>query len=163
MIINSKTAEQIAKSLGLEVPEITPVFEKLDTDDNEKRLKNALKSLPTPAAFTDAKIALRKLRKENGSKTDTELKLIYRLAVWESFCVETYSQIAQCPTFNIIHKAFKEIKTLDYSWQSIGYKYLKLNTADIKSMVSFWGEPQNHSTLNEKYNDVYRYYELKCK
>ena len=116
-----------------------------------------------PEAFNDAKIALRKIRKENRSDNDTELKLIYKLAVWESFCIEPYSDIAECPTFNILEKAFKEVKTLAYSWNDIGYKKLNLNSSDIKAMVLFWGEPTAHSTLNEKYGSIYRSYELKLK
>ena len=136
MTINSKTAKSIAESLGLDY-DVTPVFEKIQTEDNAKRLKNALKALPVPAGFSDAKIALRKLRKENGTTTDAELKMLYKLAVWESFCTEYYSEVAQCPAFNILEKAFKEVKKLEYDWNTIGYKKLKLNSSDIKAMVSF--------------------------
>lgn len=163
MTINSKNYAQIAKSLGIEVDELTPVFEKNENADNQTRLKNALKSLPLPSAFSDAKYTLRKIMKENNSQDDTELKFIYRLAVWESFCIEPYSEIAECPTFNILEKAFKKVKELDYSWNEIGYKQLKLNNSDIKAMISFWGEPDGHSSLNEKYNNLYKSYELKLK
>ncbi|MBO4729729.1 MAG: hypothetical protein J5631_15050 [Spirochaetaceae bacterium] len=161
MTINSKNASQIAKYLDIEYTELTPVFERIPNADNTTRLRNALKSLPLPAAFSDSKIALRKIRKENDSQTDIELKMIYKLAVWESFCIEPYSETAQCPSFNILEKAFKEVKTLSYDWNSIGYKYLKLNSSDIKAMISFWGEPSKHSTLHEKYNELYKSYERK--
>lgn len=162
MIINRENAEQIAKELGIDYNN-SPIFTRIKTEDNQLRLHNAISSLPLPAAFNDAKITLRKIRKENNSTDDTELNLIYKLAIWESFCVTSYSKIAECPTYNILEAAFEEVKMLEYDWNSFGYEKLNLLKSDIKAMVAIWGEPKKHTTLNKKYNDLYRKYELKCK
>lgn len=162
MTINRDNAEQIAQGFGIDYKN-SPIFARIQTEDNQLRLQNALSVLPLLAAFNDAKIALRKIRKENNSTDDAELQLIYKLAIWESFCITSYSKIAECPTFNILELAFEEVKKLEYDWNAFGYEKLNLLKSDIKAMLSFWGEPKKHTTLNRKYNALYKEYELKCK
>ncbi|MBR5932382.1 MAG: DUF4236 domain-containing protein [Treponema sp.] len=140
-----------------------PVKQKKEIDITaiKARYENALKSLPTPAAFSDAKICLRQLYKKN--QKEQILKKLYNLAVIESFIQNQYSEIAKCPSFRIMEKAFPTIKTLPIYWNDIGYKKLNLNTSDITVMRELWGEPENHTTFYEKYKDLYKDIEIKLK
>lgn len=124
------------------------------------RLEHALSCLPVPHAFYVTVRLFRKIKKEKLLKD----KEMYRLAVIYSFINEPYSKIASCPSYNVLLLAYKKISKMTFDYNVFGYKKLTLlNKSDIKELVSFYGEPRQHSSLNEVENELYKYYELKAK
>ena len=73
-----------------------------------------------------------------------------------------YSEYCQCPGYNIIEiMPAHLIEGLSYTYNDIGYNELTLlGKTDIKELVSLWGEPEHHSTLNKMYHDVWHKYEV---
>ena len=101
----------------------------------EKRLALAIENLPLPASFREAAIATRAL---------------IRLKE---------------PGYNVVESVpGKKLKGLPFSYKSLGYTKLELlNKTDIKWLSELWGEPEEHTTLHEMHNDVWREYEGKLK
>ncbi len=53
------------------------------------------------------------------------------------------------------------MKSLPFTYDRLGYNQLPLLTkADTKWLVSLWGEPASHSTLNKVYRDLWNSYEV---
>lgn len=89
---------------------------------------------------------------------------MYRLAVIYSFINEPYSKIVGCPSYNVLLLAYKTLSKMTFDYNVFGYEKLTLlNNCDIKELVSFYGEPRQHFSLNEVEKELYKYYELKAK
>ena len=157
--INRDNAEQIAEELGFEYKN-TPIWNKTNSGWKE-RYKNALSAMPIPKAFSEIKICLRQMYKE--TQEEKYLRDLYSYSVLESFIQEPYSEIAQCPTFEILNKVFKKLKDFPTDWKTIGYEKLKLNKSDIKTMIELWGIPERHTSFHELYIDLYNKTELSLK
>lgn len=124
------------------------------------RLEHALSCLPVPRTFYVAVRLFRKIKKEKLLKD----KEMYRLTVIYSFINEPYSKIAGCPSCNVLLLVYKTLSKMTFYYNVFGYKKLTLlNKSDIKELVGFYGEPRQHSSLNEVENELYKYYELKAK
>lgn len=164
-VVNRNNAEAIARELGIQVDAVSPIFTPLEKNmDIRIQLEHALSCLPVPRAFYVAVRLFRKIKKEKLLKDYEELKEIYRLAVIYSFINEPYSKIAGCPSYNVLLLAYKKISKMTFDYNVFGYEKLTLlNKSDIKELVSFYGEPRQHSSLNEVENELYKYYELKAK
>ena len=128
-----------------------------------QRLQLALENLPLPAAFREAAVAIRALIKDklrkNSDFTD-EIALIYWLAAVESFGLP-YSELLHEPGFNVLESIpGNVVKALPFSYQKLGYKHLSLlNKTDIKWCILYWGEPEQHTTLNALHTHVWQKYE----
>lgn len=132
-------------------------------DNPRKRLLLSIKNLPLPAAFKESAIATRALIKEkrkNNEEQQEELELLYWLSAINSFH-KPYSHKAETPGYNIIKMiTFDKIKILNFSYKNLGYKYLDLlNKTDIRWIVESWGEPENHTTLNDIHIQLWERYE----
>jgi hypothetical protein len=133
----------------------------------EKRLALAIANLPLPASFREAAIASRALirdKRKQKIKYDEELALLYWLAAINSFSIP-YSDVLKEPGYNVVESVpGKKLKGLPFSYQSLGYKKLELlNKTDVKWLSELWGEPEEHITLHEMHNDIWREYEGKLK
>ncbi|KTD70378.1 hypothetical protein Lste_0629 [Legionella steelei] len=129
-----------------------------------ERLQTAINNLPLPAAFREGITALRTIireKKKNNMGFNNELKLMYWLAAIDSFSIPS-SERCNCPGYNIIESIpGKEIKSLTFEYDTLGYKHLKLlKISDIKLLVSSWGQPSNHTTLHKIYQPLWHEYEL---
>lgn len=132
-------------------------------DNPEKRLKIAIENLPLPAAFREAAIALRaKIRSKRKVKInfDSELEMLYLLAVIESFSIP-YSRNLETPGYNVMEFTPAEvIKNLPFSYTDLGFEKLELlNKTDKKLLVDCWGKPKKHSTLHKLHYDVWLKFE----
>jgi len=95
--------------------------------------------------------------------SDKEIMQYYDNTVKSSLCVP-YSEYCECPGLNILDIIPKRvINSLAYTYNDIGYEKLNLPKSIIKRLVDLWGEPKQHSTLNELYQDVWHKYEIKYK
>ncbi|CAM4020758.1 MULTISPECIES: hypothetical protein [Pseudoalteromonas] len=135
--------------------------------DPEKRLALAIENLPLPASFREAAIATRALirdKRKQKIEYEEELALLYWLAAINSFSIP-YSDVLKEPGYNVIESVpGKKLKELPFSYKSLGYNELELlNKTDIKWLSDLWGEPEEHTTLHEMHNDVWRNYESKLK
>ncbi|WP_308687292.1 hypothetical protein [uncultured Treponema sp.] len=132
--------------------------------DYEERLKNALSEIPLPAAYREAAVALRGLRRTYSENAERYIKQLYDLAVKNSLSID-YSDFCEYPGYNILETIPEAvISSLEYTYNEIGYEKLSLLTAtDIKAVTGLWGEPKSHKTLNEKYHKLWHDYELKYK
>ncbi|ALO44923.1 hypothetical protein [Pseudohongiella spirulinae] len=133
----------------------------------EKRLALALENLPLPGAFREAAIALRGIIREKKKKKEDfekDLSLMYWLIAIESFSIP-YSDYLQQPGFNVIESMpGAAIQSLPFSYEKLGYTKLKLaSKTDAKWFVEAWGEPVQHTTLNQLHNDVWKRYERETK
>lgn len=128
----------------------------------KERLEKALSLIPLPNAYWEAAIALRGLRRTDKDNADKYLEQLYDVAVKNSLYI-AYSEYCECPGYNIIETIpATVVNELEYSYKEIGYEKLTiLNKTDIKAITELWGEPDNHSTLNEKYKELWRGYEMK--
>lgn len=135
--------------------------------DPEKRLALAIENLPLPGAFREAAIATRALirdkRKQN-IEYEEDLAILYWLAAINSFSIP-YSDVLKEPGYNVVESVpGKKLKGLPFSYKSLGYRKLELlNKTDIKWLSELWGEPEEHTTLHDMHNDVWREYEYKLK
>lgn len=132
--------------------------------DYEERLKNALSEIPLPAAYREAAVALRGLRRTDSENSERYIKQLYDLAVKNSLSID-YSDFCEYPGYNILETIPEAvISSLEYTYNEMGYEKLSLLTAtDIKAVTGLWGEPKSHKTLNEKYHKLWHDYELKYK
>ncbi|MGC7893687.1 hypothetical protein [Vibrio anguillarum] len=132
-----------------------------------KRLSLAVENLPLPGAFKEAAIAIRALIREKKKQKNTyeeELAFLYWLAAIDSFSIP-YSEALKEPGYNVIESIpGNKIKSLPFSYKSLGYKKLNLlNKTDIKWFIEQWGEPESHKTLHEIHNSIWCEYENKLK
>lgn len=132
-------------------------------DDSQKRLQIAMKVLPLPAAFHEAAISVRAMirdAKKDKRSTGRQLELLYWLAAVSSFSVP-YAERSRQPGFNVMEVGSgAEIAALPFNYDSLGYEKLDLLTATDKHAIAVaWGEPGNHSTLNELHRDAWERYE----
>ena len=132
--------------------------------DYEEKLKSALSEIPLPAAYREAAVALRGLRRTDSENSERYIKQLYDLAVKNSLSID-YSDFCEYPGYNILETIPEAvISSLEYTYNEMGYEKLSLLTAtDIKAVTGLWGEPKSHKTLNEKYHKLWHDYELKYK
>ncbi len=128
-----------------------------------ERLGIAMKMLPLPEAFRDAALAVRTLiREANKAKepTDRLVELLYWLAAIASFGIP-YAERTRQPGANVMEVASgAEIASLPFTYGELGYTRLDLLTAtDRQTIVTAWGEPGEHSTLNELHPELWARYE----
>lgn len=138
--------------------------DKLDrgkTQTPEARLQNARKSMPLPAAFKEAAIALRALvrerRKQKQDYTDL-LSELHRTAAQENFLGSTlYLEEIQEPGYNVAASIPREIwESLDIPYHEIGYEELDLlNKTDKKWLVETWGDPARHRSARQLHAEVW--------
>ncbi|MFL1906790.1 hypothetical protein [Plesiomonas shigelloides] len=133
----------------------------------EKRLVLAIENLPLPAAFREAAIATRALirdKRKQKIEYEEELAILYWLAAINSFHIP-YSDVLKEPGYNVVESIpGKKLKELPFSYKALGYSKLELlNKTDVKWLCEHWGEPDDHTTLHEIHNDVWREYEGKLK
>lgn len=131
-------------------------------DDPEARLKIAMDNLPLPGAFKQAMISLRamiRIKKKNKEDFLPDLKQLYFLASVFSFYIPRCEEL-NLPGYNIFERVPGSMfKNLDIKYSDIGYEHLELlNKTDIKWITEEWGEVENHTTLNIKYNHIWNEY-----
>lgn len=136
-------------------------------DDSEKRLALAIENFPLPASFREAAIATRALirnKRKQKIEYEEELALLYWIAAINSFSIP-YSDVLKEPGYNVVESVpGKKLKGLPFSYNTLGYiKLGLLNKTDVKWLCELWGEPDEHTTLHEMHNDVWREYEGKLK
>lgn len=129
----------------------------------QKRYDTALLYLPFPAAFNEAISVLRmdiRQQRKNKENYQAHLDRLYQLAVWFSFCDISYVPEVPCVGYFVFeHIVGSKITSLPFSYDEIGYEKLpSLGKSDIKLLVEHYGEPKNHSTLNEKYQHLWTSY-----
>lgn len=124
-------------------------------DDPIKRYEVAQEFLPWPLGFKESVLALRAIIREK-KKADIdyepELLALYKLAVWDSFCPKYSDRVGEngFKVFDALPGG--KVTSLEIDYQKVGYSQLKLLTkTDIKMLVALYGEPKQHSTLNELY------------
>jgi hypothetical protein len=137
------------------------------SDNPIARLQLSIDNLPLPAAFREALIAIRaliRLKRAKSESCEDEITLLYFLAAIYSFSVP-YSEMLKEPGFNVIESMPGDIfKNLPFTYKELGYENLSLlNKTDKKFLIELWGEPEQHSTLNNIHNSLWRKYELKLK
>lgn len=129
-------------------------------EDPNQRYQVAQEFLPWPIGFKESVLALRAIiRDKNKANLDykPDLLSLYHLAAWESFCPKQCESIEE-PAF----KVFEQIPgglvaDLPVDYQQLGYEQLKLLTkTDAKMLVNLYGEPNQHSTLNQLYAEVWQ-------
>jgi hypothetical protein len=123
-----------------------------------------LKILPLPAAFREVKSVLKKMIKEkNAIQEDTQelYELLYGFGVLSSMGIP-YSERLEMPGYNIFEiMPGGSLLKLPMPYKEIGYEKLELNKSVCKALRELWGTPNNHSTLNEYYPEIWEYYEKK--
>ena len=89
-----------------------------------------------------------------------ELSFLYWLAALRSFMLD-YAPILQEPGFNVFEAMpGRRLGSLQFSYAELGYRELTLlNKTDVKWLVSEWGEPSSHTTMNTLYRDLWDRYE----
>lgn len=129
-------------------------------EDPNKRYQVAQQFLPWPIGFKESVLALRAIiRDKSKANLDykSDLLSLYHLAAWESFCPKQCESLDD-PAF----KVFEQIPGglvagLPVDYQQLGYQQLKLVTkTDAKMLVELYGEPKQHSTLNQLYTEVWQ-------
>lgn len=129
-------------------------------EDPSQRYQVAQKFLPWPLGFKESVLALRAIIRDK-KKTDvdyeSDLLSLYHLAAWESFCPKQCESIDE-PAFKIFDQIpGGVVADLEVDYQQLGYEQLKLVTkTDAKMLVSLYGEPKQHSTLNQLYAEVWQ-------
>ena len=128
-------------------------------NDNAKRLKMALKELPLPAAFDESAKAIRSIirdKKKQNISFDDELKFLYKLACVRSFMLD-YAQRLKQPGYNVmVNIPGGLLFDLEMDYQKIGIEELNLLTKTDKSlMIEKWGIPNNNSSMNKLYNELW--------
>jgi hypothetical protein len=117
-------------------------------DDPDQRYAMARRHLPLPAAWREMAVALRmKIRKARKEKTGYEdlLGELHHLAAMSSYA--GYGIIQRIP--------YARLAALDLSYDRIGFDRLDLlGATDGKWMRELWGEPSDHSTAAELYEDM---------
>jgi hypothetical protein len=125
---------------------------------------DTLKNLPLPAAFREVKSILQKMIKEKKALQENTIELyeiLYNIGILYSMCIP-YSEKLTMPGYNIfeIMPGGSLIK-LPMPFNEIGYEKLGFNKSTCKMFQELWGNPNNHTTLNEYYPEIWNYYENK--
>ncbi len=133
--------------------------------DPAKRLALALASLPLPAGFREAAVAVRALiraKRKANEAFDEELTLLYWLAALRSFMLD-YAPRLREPGFNVIEAIpGQRLRSLHYTYSQLGYRdLLLLNKTDVEWLTAAWGEPASHSTRHALCKEVWDEYETK--
>lgn len=129
-------------------------------EDPSQRYQVAQQFLPWPIGFKESVLALRAMIRDK-RKADIdykpELLSLYHLAAWESFCPKQCESIDE-PAFKVFEQIPGGLITaLPVDYQQLGYQQLKLMTkTDAKMLVNLYGEPKQHSTLNQLYAEVWQ-------
>jgi len=135
-------------------------------ESSDKRLAFALKNLPLPAAFRECFIALRAIisvKKKSDEKTDNEYKFLYKLGAVLSMYIP-YSEKKEQPGYNVMVKIpGGMLLKLPTPYDLFGYEKMGFSKTDCKAFVSLWGEPKNHTTMNEFYHEIWEKYENKLR
>ena len=129
-------------------------------EDPSQRYQVAQKFLPWPLGFKESVLALRAIirdKKKADVDYESDLLSLYHLAAWESFCPKQCESIDE-PAFKIFDQIpGGVVADLEVDYQQLGYEQLKLVTkTDAKMLVSLYGEPNQHSTLNQLYAEVWQ-------
>lgn len=132
-------------------------------DKPDERLAMAMAHLPLPAAFSEAAVALRamiRIKKKEGVEWQQDLTHLYNLAAWESFTLP-YAPRLERPGMVVTESIpGLVVCNLEFSYKKLGYLQLQiLNKTDHKWLVEAWGEPDQHTTLNELHRAVWDHYE----
>lgn len=135
----------------------------VNPDNLQKRYDLAIERLPLPAFFREAVTVLRmdiKQQIKNGEDYLAHLQRLYNLAVWFSFCDMSREERVPCVGFVIFeHIIGSVITSLPFTYSEIGYEKLSLlKKTDVRLLVKNYGEPENHTTLNEKYRTLWESY-----
>ena len=128
---------------------------------NEDRFNVNYSSLPCPASFRNAAVALRKnikILKAQNMPIKNELIILYNLAVWQSFNFGDYVPEYQCTGHSVLETInFDSIKTLPFAYSQVGINKLPLlNTSDKKIFISEWGAASSHLTLVDLYQPIHQ-------
>ncbi|MDW9735743.1 hypothetical protein GOC00_08495 [Sinorhizobium meliloti] len=117
-------------------------------DDPDQRYSLARRHLPLPAAWREMAVSLRmKIRKTRKEKVGYEdhLRELHHLASMSSYA--GYGYIQRVP--------YARLSSLDLSYDRMGCDRLDLlGATDRKWMREQWGEPEDHSTAAELYEDM---------
>lgn len=129
-------------------------------EDPNQRYQVAQEFLPWPIGFKESVLALRAMirdKRKADIEYDSELLSLYHLAAWESFCPKQCNSLEE-PAFKVFEKIPGGLVTaLPVDYQQLGYEQLKLLTkTDAKMLVSLYGEPKQHSTLNQLYAETWQ-------
>lgn len=129
-------------------------------EDPSQRYQVAQKFLPWPLGFKESVLALRAIirdKKKADVDYESDLLSLYHLAAWESFCPKQCESIDE-PAFKVFDQIpGGVVADLEIDYQQLGYEQLKLVTkTDAKMLVSLYGEPNQHSTLNQLYAEVWQ-------
>ena len=132
-------------------------------DDPMKRIELGLSFLPYPAAFSESCKGIRKLISERSrlkQNIDVELESLYQLAVIHSMLVP-YSEKLNVAGYNVMEMIPGNLLfNLNFTYSDIGYEKIQLlGKSDITKLVTLYGQPKRHSTLNEMYRDIWDKYE----
>lgn len=141
-----------------------PNYIKKHKDNSAKRYEVAQQFLPWPLGFKESVLALRAIirdKKKADEDFESELLSLYKLAAWESFCPK-YCETLQEPGFKVFDQIpGGKISALPIDYQRLGYKQLKLIIkTDAKMLVSLYGEPKQHTTLNQLFAEVWHQAEI---
>lgn len=141
-----------------------PNYIKKHKDNPAKRYEVAQQFLPWPLGFKESVLALRAIirdKKKADEDYESELLSLYKLAAWESFCPK-YCETLQEPSFKVFDQIpGGTITALPIDYQQLGYKQLKLIIkTDAKMLVSLYGEPKQHTTLNQLFAEVWHQAEI---
>jgi hypothetical protein len=115
-----------------------------------------------PAAFGAIKSILQEMikeKKERQEDTQELYEMLYSFGALSSMGIP-YSEKLEMPGYNVfeIMPGGSLIK-LPMPYAEIGYERLGFNKSICKSLQELWGIPSNHSTLNEYYPEIWKYYE----
>ena len=141
-----------------------PNYIKKHKDNSAKRYEVAQQFLPWPLGFKESVLALRAIirdKKKADEDFESELLSLYKLAAWESFCPK-YCETLQEPGFKVFDQIpGGTITALPIDYQQLGYKQLKLIIkTDAKMLVSLYGEPKQHTTLNQLFAEAWHQAEI---
>jgi len=141
-----------------------PNYIKKHKDNSAKRYEVAQQFLPWPLGFKESVLALRAIirdKKKADEDYESELLSLYKLAAWESFCPK-YCETLQEPGFKVFDQIpGGTVTALPIDYQQLGYKQLKLIIkTDAKMLVSLYGEPKQHTTLNQLFAEVWHQAEI---
>lgn len=129
-------------------------------DNPAKRYEVAQAFLPWPLGFKESILALRAIIREKKKAEmgfEPELQALYKLAAWESFCPKHSDRLDEAgfKIFDVYPGG--NVASLNIDYNELGYAELKLvNKTDSKLLVEMYGEPKNHSTLNELYPEKWQ-------
>lgn len=133
-------------------------------EDANKRYEVAQQFLPWPLGFKESVLALRAIirdKKKANEDYQSELLSLYLLAAWESFCPKQCEKLQQ-PGFKVFGQIPGGLVTaFPVDYEQLGYQQLKLVTkTDAKLLVDLYGEPKQHTTLNQLFQQLWQQAEI---